>query len=63
MRIKITDKEYEVLVRALDYAQDNTEENSFGLDCWLLKLKLSKAKSYSESNNTPRGVLRRKSSR
>jgi hypothetical protein len=63
MRIKITDRKYEILVRAFDYAHDNTRDNSFDLDCWLLKLKLSKAKSYSESNNTLRGVLRRKSSR
>ena len=29
MQIKITDKEYEILVRALDYAHDNTEDNNF----------------------------------
>jgi hypothetical protein len=26
---KIRDREYEILVQALDYAHDNTEDNSF----------------------------------
>ena len=58
MKIQITEEEYKTLKGAL--RRCDAGNDSFATDCFLLGLKLEKSRNYSQSNKTPRGVLRRK---
>lgn len=58
MRIKIDEEEYKILCSALSIAKAEDKEDWYKYYCVLDKLH--NAKSYSESNKIPRGILQRK---
>ena len=62
MKLKITEDEYYTLRKALGIANDKSHgvDNAFATNCFLLRIKIEKAKNYSKSNIRTRGILRRK---
>ena len=60
MKIKITKEEYNTLIKALSFVIIENDQDY--VDYYILRDKLETAKRYSESNKTPRGILKRKKS-